>query len=41
MRATESHDLVLNDVIVPFENFVETNINRNPMDGFYIYQVYI
>ena len=24
MRATESHDLVLNDVIVPFENFVET-----------------
>lgn len=30
MRATESHDLVLNDVIVPFENFVETKHKPQP-----------
>ncbi|OFM74345.1 acyl-CoA dehydrogenase [Staphylococcus sp. HMSC074B09] len=30
MRATESHDLVLNDVIVPFENFVETRHKPQP-----------
>jgi hypothetical protein len=29
-NATESHDLVLNDVIVPFENFVETKHKPQP-----------
>lgn len=30
MRATESHDLVLNNVRVPLENFVETKSARKP-----------
>lgn len=30
MRATESHDLVLNDVKVPLEHFVETRGQRRP-----------
>lgn len=30
MRATESHDLVLNDVYVPFENFVEGKRKPQP-----------
>lgn len=30
MRATESHDLVLNDVYVPFENFVEGRRKPQP-----------
>ena len=41
MRATESHDLVLNDVWVPKDFFVESKESHNRMVGYCIFQVHI
>ena len=41
MRATESHDLVLNDVWIPKDFFVESKESHNRMAGYYIFQVHI
>ena len=30
MRATESHDLVLNDVVIPNDNYVESHRQSQP-----------
>ena len=38
MRATESHDLVLNDVWVPKDFFVESKESHNRMAGYCIFK---
>ena len=41
MRATESHDLILNDVKVPLKHLVETEKSKGQMVGYCIYQAVI